>query len=329
MKIPFSRHPVLIPENINNALNQVAYTGRLTKGPMVRAFEEVVADYYDVEHAISFGSGTIALYAALLSLKTEPDVPERLIMPSFIYRTVPWAAETAGYHISYEDIYLNTFHLIYELYEENYWYEYMLFMDTFGSIADTEDHDPHLTVIDACHSFGTPKRELRGRGEVFSFAGGKIVSTGEGGMVITNDQDYAESVYTIRNPLSRMSELQAATGLDFMDFIDKILEERRDNAEYYTRELRPEFIPQTIPIDTNNYIYAVLSPHSDTIIELLKDDIDLRKYYYPPLSYPKVTPNACIIGRESICLPNGVNMQNEVEQVTNMLNDTIDNLQAG
>jgi len=319
-KIPSNRHPVLNGYNLADAVNQVINTGRVTMGPQVQKFEQAVKDYYDVEEAISFGSGTLAHHAAVKALKTDPNRKETIVVPAFTYRTTRWALQMAGFDIFYEDINPDTYHFDYE--NMTHYYEYISFMDTYGSICDTDKHDPYLCVIDACHSFGVPRKELRGRGEVFSFNGGKLFTTGEGGMVITNDSDYAESVKEIRNDVARMPELGAALGLDFMDCIDQILAERQDNANYYTENLRSEFVPQEIPIATNNYMYAVRCPHRNLIIRTLRDEVELRYYYYPGLVS---RPNTDQVGRSHMVLPNGVNMQREVESVT----ETLNNLMTG
>jgi len=188
-KIPSNRHPQLQGSILLDAVDEICCTGRVTKGKYVKSFERAVKDYYDVEHAISFGSGTMAHYAAAYSLKVDQNKREDIIIPAFTYKTIPWTLKIADFDIKYRDINPDTYHFEYD--DQNDWYEYIVFMDTYGSICPTDIHDPHLCIIDACHSFGVPRKELRGRGEVFSFNGGKLFTTGEGGMVITNDSEYA------------------------------------------------------------------------------------------------------------------------------------------
>jgi dTDP-4-amino-4,6-dideoxygalactose transaminase len=319
-KIELGGHPNISPVNIAKTTWNIHLIGRVTKGPSVKEFEGVIADFYDADYAISTGSGTTAIMCLFLALRKDfinegqPWNPV-VSIPAFTFYSVPEALFLAGWDSSFEDIDRDTYHMK-DIFEYT---NVVMPMDTFGSVSKIDFPDA-FTVYDASQSFGVVN-EVRGTAEILSFNGGKVFTTGEGGMVITNDGGLASEVKRYRNMLSRMPELSAALGLDFMDKLDDILDQRLFNSYRYELDLADEFNPQTIPIDSNNYIYAVTHPQAKMVMRSLKDELDLRQYYNPPLFD---RPNATWVANNHFCIPNGYNTP--VDDVIDMLNSVNDQL---
>lgn len=316
--IPLTDHPSINSSHLFNSLAEDALKrGKLTKGQCVKDFENKVKEYYDVDYAISFGSGTLALYGLLNSIDKNKIKTKNIFIPAYTWESVLWACNQAGFYTYPMDIHKDTLHII----DENYGNNFIMGMDTYGSICNIGKSNNY--VIDSCHSFGV-KHKIRGLGEAFSFNGGKMFSTGEGGMVVTNDEDIATKTLKTRDLISRMPNLSAALGLQYFEVLDKTLERRKDVANYYTKFLRKEFTPQTIPIDSNYYMYAVSTPYAPQLLKNMKGIMDIRQYYNPPMGFKDSVPNAFEIAPKIICIPIG-NFIYEKE-VLNTLNDEVERL---
>lgn len=286
----------------------VVHGGYVTKGKQVKDLEQKVKEMYNVDYAISSASGTISMMSLLNALKNTQKL-EKIVLPSFTWNSVLYCAGLLNLEYRFMDIDPNTYHMDGVV----NWNEMAFPMDTFGSLIPAEGELPNL-IVDACHSFGVP-RKLRGIAEVFSFNGGKVVTAGEGGMIITNDKEVAKLCIEHRDVFGRMPELSAATCLDYIDMLPMILSARREKADYYNTHLKKDYIRQKIPIATNWYMYAVTCDKSFQIIDKYKDEIEFRKYYNPPL-FP--TPNAEKVGYKLLCLPMGYYA--DVAKVTDVLN---------
>lgn len=148
-------------------------------------------------------------------------------------------------------------------------------------------------------------------------------------MVLTNNDIVAEETKRTRDLLSRMPELSAAVGLAFLDKMDDILERKEYNSYYYENALSEEFKPQRIPFESSNYIYAVTCEYADEIIERLKDRLEIRRYYFPPLGYlfkEDRASTAYSIGSKLMCIPSG--WDTEVDVVGDILNETLEEVKG-
>jgi len=307
-KIPFGGHPKL--ENTGNlvtTITKIAWHGQVTKGDMLKKLIETVKTLYDVDYVIPSSSGSISMYAVLeawkkLNLKYGDPKPS-VNIPAFTYHSVPEVAKMSGFNIVWEDINKYTWHS--EMESEATLYTTM---DTYGSLANNwRKHDD--VIVDACQSFGIP-HELRGIAEVFSLAGGKLISAGEGGLVLTNSLDLANEVEKTTKLLGRMPELSAATTLDYLKVLDEILKKKQNITMHYKRKLFPKFKFQRIPIKTNNYIVAATSD-SREVLDKFPELIELgcRQYYNPPLCNEL---QSIYTASHHLCFPNGFNLDYEM-----------------
>ncbi|MFD1685892.1 DegT/DnrJ/EryC1/StrS family aminotransferase [Halobellus litoreus] len=180
----------------------------ITRGPTVEAFEEEVAAYVGADHAIAVTSGTAALH--LLGEALFEDGDEVITTPLTFVSTAN-AACYAGAKPVFADVKRDTRNLDPDNVREK------VTEDTAGIIpvhyagqpcdiseilAIADEHD--LRVIwDACHAIGSEwnKEKVGGQKDaaIFSFHPVKTVTTGEGGMVVTNDDDLAEKVRSLRS----------------------------------------------------------------------------------------------------------------------------------
>ncbi len=256
--IPISRPQ--IGEEEKAGLLAVLESGQLAHGPRVREFEERFGAYVGAEYAIALTSGTCSLHVALLAHGIGPE--DEVITPAFSFIASADCARFVGARPVFADIEPDTFTLDPSDVESRitprtraivpvHLYGQMCDMEAICEIA----RGHHLVVIqDACQAHGAT---LNGRrvGEYgtacFSFYATKNMTTGEGGMIVTNEAAVAERARMLREHGSQrryvhemlgynmcMTDLQAAIGLAQLPKLKTWNTQRQANATYLTQRLR-------------------------------------------------------------------------------------------
>ena len=230
------------------------------RGPNVLQFEKEFAKFAGAKHAVAVSSGTAALHSALLAAGIQPE--DEVVIPSFTFSATAGAVVLAGGRPSFADIDADTYCVTRETIEVALTRRTKVIMPVhiYGLCADMDPimdlaHSRGIAVIeDAAQAHGAEYNGRRvgsiGDAACFSFYPGKNMTTGEGGMVTTNDDDLAEQVRMIRTHgeerpywVSRqghnyhMPEISAAIGIVQVRKLPTFLQERRKNAEYLTEKL--------------------------------------------------------------------------------------------
>ena len=174
----------------------------LTMGPKVGEFEAQLAAACEVEHALACTSGTAALHLAVLALGLEPG--DEILVPAYTFPATGNVVELAGLKPVLVDVDPETMNIDPGRVEVGPRTKAVLAVHLFGRPAPLEDLPSELLVLeDAAGALGA---RYRGRAcgglgllGCLSFHPRKIVTTGEGGAVTTNDARIAEEVATFRN----------------------------------------------------------------------------------------------------------------------------------
>jgi dTDP-4-amino-4,6-dideoxygalactose transaminase len=260
--IPINQ-PSIGKEEID-AVVEVLKSGILTeksgRGPRVLQFEKEFAKFVGTKHAVAVSSGTAALHSALLAAGIVPG--DEVVVPSFTFAATAGAVVLAGGRPSFADIDSDTYCITRESIEAAitrqtkaivpvHMYGLTAEMDPIMELARNRG----ITIIeDAAQAHGAEyngrKAGAIGEAACFSFYAGKNMTTGEGGMVTTNDDDFAEQVRMIRTHgeerpywVSRqghnyhMPEIAGAIGTVQLKKLPALLEARRKNAECFIEKL--------------------------------------------------------------------------------------------
>lgn len=253
MSIPIA-NPV-ISKAAREAVDEVLQSGMIADGEEVRAFEEEFTDYIGTEHAVAMSSGTTALHAMLEAAGVgEGDV---VLTTPFSFVASANAIRHAGAEVAFADIRRETFNLdpaaVREVLEDRddimallpvHLYGLPADMDAFRSIA--REHDL-LLFEDAAQAHGaTYDGEMVGSlgdAGAFSFYPTKNMTTGEGGMITTDDDEIAERARqlidhgrtdTYEHALVgynyRMTNVAAAIGRAQLEQLPGWVEQRRENS---------------------------------------------------------------------------------------------------
>lgn len=266
--------PISLPvtgEEEWQALREPLMTGWLTSGPKVQAFEDLFAEKHQVKHAIAVTSATTALHLALVALDIQPG--DEVIVPAFTWVSTANVVIYCGAKVVFVDIDPTTFNLDPVDLKKRISpkTKAIIPVHLFGLCADIETIKavaPGIPLIEdgACAAgaayHGVPAGGL-GKVGCFSFHPRKSVTTGEGGMLTTNDDAIAEKLRMLRNHGAsvseeqrhkgpkpyilpefnllgynyRMTDLQGAVGLVQLQKLETFIEERTHWARYYQEHL--------------------------------------------------------------------------------------------
>lgn len=254
-------------------IQQCLDSGWVTQGPFVSRFEKLVAERHQVPYALATTSCTAALHLATMALGLGSG--DEVIVPSFTWVTSAHCAEYVGAKAVFADVRADTFNLDPQAFAAAITprTRAVVVVHLFGQAAELDrilqiarKHSLHV-IEDAACAIGTEYdgKPVGGWGDAgcFSFHPRKVVTTGEGGMVTTNDETLARKVGIFRNhghngnlgptpsPQKpyimgyfdhlgynlRLSDILASVGVAQMAKLDHLLAERQRLAKQYRQLL--------------------------------------------------------------------------------------------
>ncbi|WP_417820434.1 DegT/DnrJ/EryC1/StrS family aminotransferase [Terasakiella sp.] len=220
LNVPIARTNLLDSE-IEQVLEPLK-SGWLVQGPKVREFEEKWSHFTGVKHSIAVTSCTTGLYLGLAGLGLQPG--DEVIVPAFTWIATANVVEHLGAKVVFCDVDLNTFNLDVDQLDDKITSRTRAIIPVhlFGLSANmapilalAEKHEIHV-VEDAACGFGAYYKGQHvgaiGRLASFSFHPRKAITTGEGGMVTTNDDKLAQKLRCLRDHGAAMSDLQRHLG---------------------------------------------------------------------------------------------------------------------
>ena len=289
-------------------------------GSNVSKFEGEIANYIGTDYCLTFNSGTSALHAALLAHGIAAG--DEVIVPSFTFIATANAPQFVGAKPVFADIEETTFGLDPEDVIERITPKTRAIMPVhYGGcpcriqelrgIAD--DHNLIL-VEDAAEAFGAAigyrKVGSIGDSAMMSFCQNKIITTGEGGAIVTDSRDVYERMKLIRSHGRletadyfsttavmdyvslgynfRMSNLTAALGVAQLNKVEEIIRMRRADAAYYIQRLKAEVPDCTIPELPEDlfHVYQLFSirvKDRDALMRYLESKGIMTKIYFSPV----------------------------------------------
>jgi len=273
-------------------------------GPEIEEFENLIKNYVNADYCVTLNSGTSALHATLLAYGIHHD--DEIIVPSFSFIATSNSVLFVDGIPKFADIEEDTFGLDPQSILNNISSKTksIIPMDYGGQGCKIFDikkiaTDKNLILIeDGAESLGSSVNGEKigsiSDSTIFSFCGNKVLTTGEGGAVVTNSKEVYEKIKLIRshgrvdnsdyfsNPSSsqyvglgynwRMSTLTATLGISQLQKLDKIIKMRKENAQYLSENLSkiPEIRVPTSP-PGHEHIYQMYTIRLEN--EKMRDDL--------------------------------------------------------
>ncbi|HOK79241.1 MAG TPA: DegT/DnrJ/EryC1/StrS family aminotransferase [bacterium] len=262
-KIRLSRPCIENKDAVLDLARKILETGFFTQGKYVSLFENQIARYLGIKYAIAVSSGTAALHLSLIATGIKPG--DEVIVPAYTFPATANGVELLNAKPVLVDVDLDTFNISTNQIETRITSrtKAIIPVHLFGNPANMDEilsmaKKYNLWVIeDAAGAFGSIYKGKKcgtiGNVGCFSWHPRKLITTCEGGMIVTNNCKIAEAVYILRNhgikkvgshyDLAipgfnyRMNELEAILGLVQMKKIKKRLKERQKLAAFYLRKL--------------------------------------------------------------------------------------------
>lgn len=335
-----------------------------SKGKFVPLFEQHFAKYTGIKYATGVCNGTVALHLALLALGVGPE--DEVIVPTLTYiasvNAIRYTGATPVFVDSLEDSWQMDPEDIKKKISNRtraimvvHLYGHPCDMDKIISIAKKNS----LFIIEDCaEAFGSlyKGKHVGSFGDIstYSFYGNKTITTGEGGMVVTNDETlyervlhfkgqglakYREYWHDVVGYNYRMTNICAAIGLAQLEQADKFIEKKRKIAEWYKSGLKGlpiTFHPEVGDVRHSYWMCSILVEYPeqrDKLREfLLQAGIETRPVFYPVHTMPMYStkyekhPIAESIGWRGINLPSWPGLTKEqVEFICKTIRKFYDN----
>lgn len=312
-----------IEEDDLEAVREALASGYLVQGPRVAAFEQAVADYVGTKHAVAVNNCTSALLLALMALDIGQG--DRVAVTTYSWPATANVIALCGASPVFVEIDARTFnmdpHALAETLKRTK-VKAILPVHTFGGMADMKRisvlaSQYEVPVIeDAACALGAELEGKRagswGAMGCFSFHPRKAITTGEGGVITTNDATLVRRLRLLRNhgqdPEAsspdfvepgynmRLTEFQAALGSTQMGKVERIITSRRASAARYDKLFEGAAIdsPQALPDSRHVYqSYVILLPRESVLsrAELIADlktrkiETTIGTYHLPLTTY--------------------------------------------
>ncbi len=316
----------------------------ITEGKKVKKFEERIAELCDVKYAIACTSGTIALYMGLKAMGIGEG--DEVIVPDFTFIASANSVVLTGAKPVFVDVDSRTFNIDPDCTEEAITSKTKAIMPVhiYGQSADMDAimdlaRDYNLKVIeDNAQGIGVKwqGKPTGSFGDVscLAFYADKVITTGEGGIVLTNNPEIAEQCLILKHQGRtgtgiyhhehigynfRLTDLQAAVGLAQLDKLPVIIDKRRKNEALYRKLLDgvvelPYVDPRcfNVPFRVN----ILVDDPGALSVYLNENNISSREFFYPLHMQPCYNqegfyPNSVEAHNRGLSLPSSTNLFKE------------------
>ena len=295
--------PVVGEEELQ-AIQKVLESGWLTEGPVTREFEKRLGQFTGAKNAIAVTNCTIAMEIALRALQIERG--DEVIVPDFTHPATADAVSWVGADPVLVDVGMSSYNVDMDKVEKAITKKTkcLIAVSWGGNPLDfrlldklKEEHGLYIIEDAACSlgsEFAGKKTGTMADMTCFSFHPRKIITTGEGGMITTNDDELAERIRSLKKfgmkstgekdefvkigNNYKFSDILGAIGVAQMNKIDKIIERRIELAGNYTRLLEDfDFIQPPKKDENAKHVYQTYAIYLE--IDGIRDKIiqDLKK----------------------------------------------------
>ncbi|MFA5307751.1 MAG: DegT/DnrJ/EryC1/StrS family aminotransferase [Candidatus Babeliales bacterium] len=293
--IPLSR-PSYLPyiDEVLQATEKVLRSGFIAQGEVVAEFEQRIANYCGTKYGIAVSSGTAGLFLCLKAVGIGQG--DEVITTPYTFIATVFAIQQAGAVPVFCDVDRETYNMDLSKFG---WYVHRnikayMPVDIFGLPYDTSNIKGFPVIADSCESLGNhPERPFTT--QVFGLYPNKLITTGEGGVICTDNKKIADYCKAYRNQGRspgdtwldssqdgfnyRMTDIQAAIGIVQMKHIDEIIHRRKRVIQRYNDN--GIYLSQRIDTDKYNpFLFVIECDNRDKVMQhLLSHGVECRAYF--------------------------------------------------
>jgi len=338
--------PSIDDNEINAVTEYMKGGGWLTEFRKTREFESIIAEYTGTEYCSVVSNGTVSLSIALLACGIKAG--DEVICPDYTMVATPNSVELIGAQVVFVDINRDNLCMDFERMKEAITAKTkaVMLVTINGRYPDNIEEfiryckKRNIWVIeDAAQSMGSfvNGKHLGSFGDIgsFSFSAPKVITTGQGGALITNNLDLFEKIkkirdfgrekpgadhYLVKGWNFKFTDLQAVIGIEQMKKLDDRIERKREMWNQYYELLKDidqvEFVKTNID-NTSPWFFDVLVEDRSELIKFLKDSNIGSREFYPPLhsepayNYKGSYPVTEEISKKGLWLPSSVKVTND------------------
>ncbi|MFH1614008.1 MAG: DegT/DnrJ/EryC1/StrS family aminotransferase [Planctomycetota bacterium] len=371
VSIPLSR-PDITQKEID-AVTEVLRSGQLALGPRMRQFEQQFAEYIGRKRAVAVNSGTSGLSLCMQAMNIGPG--DEVITTPFTFIASSNCIMMTGAKPVFVDIDPVTLNIDPAKIREKITEKTRAIepVEVFGNpagidhICEVADKNNLAVVEDCCEGFGSALNGRMvgtfGKMSVFAFYPNKQITTGEGGLILTDDDDLADLCISLRNQGRagggwlgharlgynyRLSDINCALGVVQLSRADEIKAKRKQVAKWYRQLLADEdriILPTEGPgCDVNWFVFVIrlseryTAEQRNTVLKSMAEKgIQVSNYFPPVYLQPFMVekygykhgdfPIADSVGERTIAIPfyNNLN-KNQIQTVCDTLRKCLDSL---
>jgi len=322
--------------------------GWITEFKRTAIFEEMIAEFTGAKHCIVTNNGTISLTLAAFAAGIVAD--DEVIVPNYTQIATPNSVKMFGAIPVFVDVEPETLCLDINIVRKAITTKTKAIMLVTANgrypksgigefIRLCKDHNLSL-IEDTAQSLGSFYPDGRHQGTVgligsFSFSAPKVISTGQGGALITNDDNLAAKIRKLKDfgrtaggldihdtigYNFKFTELQAVIGIEQMKKLKWRIERKKDILKLYEKELEDiteiKFFEQDL-INTTPWFIDILANNRDELINFLKENKIGSRIMYPPINKQKAYqvggthPISNLVGEKGLWLPSGSQLNDD------------------
>lgn len=309
-----------------NQLKRVIDSKFVTENELTKEFEKKIARLAGVNYAIAITNGTLATYCIIKAMDIGPG--DEIIVPNMTFISTANSVILAGAKPVLCDIYEDTFCIDFDKAQKlvNSKTKAIMPVHLYGQSADMEKcrifaKKNNLKIIeDAAQGIGVKFNGQHvgsfGNAGVLSFYGNKIITTGEGGIILTNDKNIANKCYSLKNHGRQkkgvfihenigfnfsFTEMQAAIGISQLKKLDRIRKKKNEIYKTYHAKIKKISGVSKCFIDKRTkpffWFTSFLIEDCDNLQKyLLHNKIQTRRFFYPLHMQPCYKNRSNLIG---------------------------------
>lgn len=347
-KFIMQMRPLFGEEEKQALMDYMEEDGFLTEYKRTEKFESLIAEFTSTKHCIVVNNGTISLTLAAIALGIKPN--DEVIVPNFTMVATPNSVKMLGAKPIFVDVEPETLCIDYDeilkkitsktkaiiLVSSNGRYPKKS-IDSFISLSEEKGIPLIEDAAQSLGSFYPNGKHIGTEGIIgsFSFSSPKIISTGQGGALVTNDDILAKKIRKLKdfgrttggNDIHdeigfnfKFTELQACVGIEQMKKLDQRIVRKKDIWSLYQKNLSDlnavKLFSHNLKYTTPWFIDAMVE-NRESLIEYLKSKNIGSRIMYPPLNKQKAynqkisLPNSELVGKKGLWFPSSVQLTNE------------------